>query len=79
MISTGATGYWTALQAVGDRERALLVQIASIEARQEEQYKALNQRLVDVRDEFSDAKSEIRADINGAREEIMRILRVIPR
>lgn len=65
------------MQAVGDRERSLLVQIAAIEARQQEQYKALHQRLEDIKYDFGVAKSEIRSDINGTREEIMRILRAI--
>ena len=64
LASTIAGGYYSGLTAVADRDRAQSERVRALEVRQEEQYRALLLRLDDMR-----------LDINGARSEILSILK----
>lgn len=64
----GGAGYYSGLAAIGERVRA-------VEVRQEEQYKALIQRIDDVGQRTRAGHDDIRMDLNGIRSEIMAILK----
>lgn len=68
IVGGGGAGYYSGLAAIGERVRAA-------EVRQDEQYKALMFRIDDLRGEVRDMKTDMKADINGTRAEIMGILK----
>lgn len=78
LIITGGSvtsGYYTAMAAVGDRERSLLERIARLEAQRESDYKGIIGRLDDLKEQQATGRQESRADINGIRDEMFRIIR----
>ena len=69
LVATSGTGYYSASTIIGERMRA-------VEVRQEEQYKALAAQLGVLQAEIVTLKSDVKADLNQTRGEIMGILRV---
>lgn len=68
IVGGGGAGYYSGLAAIGERVRAA-------EVRQDEQYKALMQRVDDLRDDVRELRTDMKSDINGTRAEIMGILK----
>ncbi len=75
LLGTIASGYYSGLAAVGDRERSLLDRIAKLEGQRESDHKAVMGRLDDLKEQFAQQRTDTRADINGIRDEILRIIR----
>lgn len=68
LVVSGVTGYYSGLAAIGERVRA-------VEVRQEEQYRALFDRIDQVGQRTRQGHDEIRMDLNGIRGEILAILK----
>ena len=67
-IGGGSAGYYSGLAAIGERVRAT-------EVRQEEQFKALSDRISQVTQTTREGQNDIRSDLNGIRGELMAILK----
>lgn len=79
LASTIVSGYYSGLAAVGDRDRAQIERIAKLEERVENQYKSIVARLDEQKAREEQNRQDARADINGIRDEIMRMLREMRR
>lgn len=67
-IGGGGAGYYSGLAAIGERVRA-------VEVRQEEQFRALGDRIDGITITTREGQNDIRADLNGIRSELMSIVR----
>lgn len=75
LATTLGGGYWSGLQAIGDRERSLLERIVRLETSRENEYKAIMARLDELQAAQIRSDQAARADLNGIRDEIIRIIR----
>ena len=76
---TVASGYYSGLAAIGDRERGLLERIVKLETQRESENKAIMARLDELKEQVTEQRRDARADVNGIRDEIMRMLRELRR
>lgn len=67
LIISGVTGYFSSLAAIGERVRAT-------EVRQEEQYRSIMTRIDEIGSRTRQGHEDIRHDLDGIRQEIMRLL-----
>jgi len=68
LAGSGGAGYYAGLAAIGERVRA-------VEVRQDEQYKALVSKIDSAFAATGQRIDDVKYDINGARAEILTILR----
>jgi hypothetical protein len=74
IVGTLASGYASALVAVGDRDRAQIERLAKIEERQENTFKMILARLDQIDARQEQYRQDNRSDLNGVRAEILRML-----